>query len=237
MTDEKTMTLVEHLDELRTRIIISLVAWVVCTGAAYYYTPQILSLFTSFMSTKLVFTNPAEGFFTYLKISMLTGLFVSLPIILHQVLLFISPGLEKNERKWVMRLVPVAILLFLGGVLFAYFVLIPVTMKFFMSFATKDLVPMITIGGFINYVLTLIILTGLMFQMPMIVFFLALIGIVDSAMLRDKRRYVIVMIFVVAAVATPTPDAFTQVIVSAPLILLYELSILVVWLTERKKRK
>jgi sec-independent protein translocase protein TatC len=237
MADDKTMTLVEHLDELRTRIIISLVAWVVCTGAAYYYTPQILSLFTSFMSTKLVFTNPSEGFFTYLKISMLTGLFVSLPIILHQVLLFISPGLEKNERKWVFRLVPVAIILFLAGVLFAYFVLIPVTMKFFMSFATKDLVPMITIGGFINYVLTLIILTGLMFQMPMIVFFLALIGLVNSVMLRDKRRYVIVMIFAVAAVATPTPDAFTQIIVSLPLILLYELSILVVWLTERKKRK
>lgn len=236
MTDEKTMTLVEHLDELRTRIIISLVAWAVCSVVAYYFTPQILSLFTRFISTKLVFTNPSEGFFTYLKISMVTGLFVSLPIILHQVLLFISPGLEKNERKWVLRLVPFAMILFLLGVLFAYFVLIPVTMRFFMSFATNDLVPMITIGGFISYVLTMIILTGLMFQTPMVVFFLSLIGLVDSRVLREKRRYVILLIFILAAVATPTPDAFTQVIVSVPLLVLYEISILCVRLVERKKR-
>ncbi len=236
MTDEKTMTLVEHLEELRTRIIISLFAWVVCSVAAYYFTPQILSLFTTFISTKLVFTNPTEGFFTYLKISMVTGLFASLPIILHQVLLFVFPGLEKNEKKWIRRLVPFSMLLFLGGVLFAYFVLIPVTMRFFMSFATKDLVPMITIGGFISYVLTLIILTGLMFQTPLVVFFLALIGLVDSRFLREKRRYVIVLIFIIAAVATPTPDSFTQIIVSIPLIVLYEISILFVRLVERKRK-
>jgi len=235
MTDEKTMTLVEHLDELRNRIIISLIAWAVCSAVAYYFTPQILSLFTVFIQTKLVFTNPSEGFFTYLKISMVTGLFLSLPIILHQALVFISPGLEKNEKKWVERLVPFAMILFLTGVLFAYSVLIPVTMRFFMSFATDDLVPMITIGGFISYVLTMIILTGLMFQTPMIVFFLALIGLVDSKLLREKRRYVILLIFILAALATPTPDAFTQVIVSVPLIVLYELSILCVRLVERKK--
>ncbi len=105
-----------------------------------------------------------------------------------------------------------------------------------MSFATNDLVPMITIGGFISYVLTMIILTGLMFQTPMVVFFLSLIGLVDSRVLREKRRYVILLIFILAAVATPTPDAFTQVIVSVPLLVLYEISILCVRLVERKKR-
>jgi sec-independent protein translocase protein TatC len=233
--DDKKMTLLEHLDELRLRILYSLLAWVICSIGAYFFTPAILRLFTSMINTKLVFVNPTEALFAYLKIAMFVGFFVSLPIVLYQVLFFIIPGLKKDERKWVLRLVPFAVLLFFTGVLFAYFVLIPVSLRFFLSFGTSDLVPMITIGGFISFVLTLLIICGVTFQTPMIILFLGLIGLVDSRILAEKRKYVIVFFFVLAAIATPTPDAFTQIIVTIPLLFLYEVSILLLRIIEKRR--
>jgi sec-independent protein translocase protein TatC len=231
--DEKKMTLIEHLDEMRSRIIYSLLAWIICSSVAYFFTPSILRLFTSMIQTKLVFVNPTEALFAYLKIAMLMGLFISLPIVLYQILIFVLPGLKKEERRWVLRLVPFSVLLFFAGVLFAYFILIPVTLRFFLSFGTSDLVPMITIGGFISFVLTLLIICGVTFQTPLIILFLGLVGLVNSRILSEKRKYVIVFFFVLTAVATPTPDAFTQIIATIPLLFLYEISIVLLRIIEK----
>lgn len=237
MIDDKQMTLFEHLDELRSRIIYSLLAWIVSSTAAYFFTPHILRLFTSMIKTRLIFVNPTEAFFAYLKIALLMGLFIALPFILFQIALFVFPGLEKAERRWVGALVPAVVVLFFLGVLFAYFVLIPITLRFFMSFGTSDLQPMITIGNFISFVLTLTILCGIIFQTPLTILFLGLIGIVSAKMLREKRKYVILFFFILSAIATPTPDAFTQIIVAIPMLLLYEVGIILVWIVEKRKKK
>jgi sec-independent protein translocase protein TatC len=237
MSQEKKMTLVEHLEELRFRIIHAVIAWVAASTGAYFFTPRLLGLFTGLVHTKLVFINPMEAFMAYLKIAMLLGFFVSLPFILFQILAFVVPGLEKHEKKWVLRLVPFAVLLFFLGFLFGCFVLIPIALKFFLSFATDDLVPIITIGGLVSFVLSLTIVSGLIFQTPMVILLLSIIGVVNSTLLREKRRYIILLFFILAAVATPTPDAFTQIVVAIPLILLYELSILIVRAIEKKKTK
>lgn len=186
--------------------------------------------------TKLVFVNPTEAFFAYLKIAMFMGFFVSLPFILYEIMMFVLPGLEKGEKKWAIILVPCVMLLFIVGVIFAYFVLIPVALRFFLSFGTSDLQPMLTIGSFISFVLTLIIVCGLIFQTPLTIFFLGLIGIVNSRLLREKRRYIIVAFFVISMLITPTPDAFTQIVVAIPLIGLYELGIFLVWLLEKGRK-
>ncbi len=231
------MPLVEHLEELRHRIIFSIIAWVLASSAAYYFTPRLIGIFTGMVKTKLVFINPMEAFLAYLKIALLLGLFIALPFILYQALAFIVPGLEKHEKKWVLCLVPVAVLLFFSGALFACYILIPITLRFFLSFATNDLVPMITIGGLMSFVLTFIILCGLIFQTPLVILFLALIGLVNSTMLREKRKYMIIVFFIVAAVATPTPDAFTQIIVTIPMLVLYEISILLIRVIEGKRKR
>ncbi|MDQ7823145.1 MAG: twin-arginine translocase subunit TatC [Candidatus Eremiobacteraeota bacterium] len=236
MTDEKKMTLVGHLEELRLRIVYSIAVWILCTIGAYFLTPPVLSYLTGMLHTKLVFINPAEAFMAYFKVALTLGLFAALPVILHQTLLFIVPGLEPHEKKWVLLLVPMAVLLFFAGLAFACLVLIPATLGFFLSFQTESLTPMITIGGFVSFVTTLVIMSGLIFQMPLVILFLGLIGIVNSRFLREKRRYAVFAIFVIAAIATPTPDAFTMTIVALPMVALYEISLLLVWIIERKKR-
>jgi len=237
MSEDTQMPLIEHLEELRRRIIYSIAAWVLASSAAYYFTPRLIAIFTGMVKTKLVFINPMEAFLAYLKIALLLGLFIALPYILYQALAFIVPGLEKHEKKWVLCLVPVAVLLFFAGAFFACCVLIPITLRFFLSFATTDLVPMITIGGLMSFVLTFVILCGLIFQTPLVILFLALIGLVNSSLLREKRKYMVIAFFIVAAVATPTPDAFTQVVVTIPMIVLYEFSILLISVLEKRKRR
>lgn len=234
--EEKSLTLMEHLEELRGRLFWSIIWWFVASCACYYYVPFLLDLSRDTFLNKnvqLIFTKPTEAFIAYLKVAMVAGLFLSSPITLYNVLMFVAPGLKPNEKKWVFRLVPASVLLFLAGVFFAFKVVLPVTMHFFLSFQTESLNPMFQVGDFLGFITGMLGLCGLSFQLPLLLFFASLLGIVSSRQLAEGRRFAIFFCALVAAVATPTPDAFTMGVVALPLWILFEISVIVIRITGR----
>ena len=220
------MPLTAHLGEMRNRIMWSLAAWTVASIGAWFATPWIISMMRRPLgNTQLVFLKPTEAFMVYLKTAVLFGFFAALPVVLYQIAAFVSPGLEENEKRWIRRTVPGALLLFVAGVLFGYFAVLPVTLGFFMGFQSEDIKAMISLSEYIGFISMMLIVCGLIFQTPIVILVLAAIGLVDAPKLRSSRRYAILLIFIIAAVVTPTPDAFTQAVVAAPMLVLYELSI------------
>lgn len=235
-SEEGALTITEHLQELRSRVGQSIVAWLIASVGCYYFVPGLLDFTRDRFLNKnvqLIFTRPTEAFIAYLKVAMVAGLFVASPIVLYHVIMFLAPGLKPAEKRWVFRLVPVSILLFACGCLFAFFVVLPVTMHFFLSFSTEALNPMFQVGDFLGFVTGLILLCGASFQLPLILFFAALAGLINSKQLREGRRYAIFLSAVVAAVATPTPDAFTMGVVALPIWILFEISVIVIRISGR----
>lgn len=218
-----------HLAELRNRILWALASWATCSVGAWFLTPRLIAVMRRPIGdVQLVFLRPTEAFMVYLKVAMLGGLFLALPFILYQVVAFVSPGLENHEKRWLKRIVPASFFLFIIGGTFGYFCVLPVTMTFFLNFQTADLRAMISLSEYIGFISMMIIVCGLVFQTPIVIVILAAVGLVDANMLRRSRRWAILIIFVIAGIVTPTPDAFTQCVVAVPMIVLYELSILFV---------
>jgi len=229
------MPLTAHLGELRGRLMWSILAWVVASIGAWFLTPKAIELMRRPLgSAHLVFLKPTEAFMVYLKTAILSGFFIALPFVLYQVAAFVAPGLESHEKRWVRRVVPGALLLFITGVVFGYYCVLPAAMSFFMSFQTEDVKAMISLSEYIGFITMMLIVCGLIFQTPIVILILAAVGLVNAKMLRQNRRYAILAIFIIAAVVTPTPDAFTQSIVAAPMIVLYEISIWLVAATHRR---
>ena len=230
------LTLTGHLEELRSRVFWTIICWFIASCACYYFVPYLLD-FTrdSFLNkdVQLIFTKPTEAFIAYLKVAMVAGLFLSSPVTLYQVTMFVAPGLKANEKKWVFRLVPVSIILFCIGATFAFFVVLPVTLHFFLSFQTESLNPMFQIGEFLGFITGILALCGASFQLPLVLFFASLAGIVNSTQLREGRRIAIFLSALVAAVATTTPDAFTMSVVALPLWILFEISVILIRITGR----
>lgn len=234
--EEKSLTLTEHLEELRTRVFWTIFWWFAASCLCYYFVPYLLDFVRDAFLNKdvqLIFTRPTEAFIAYLKVAMVAGLFLSSPITMYQVIMFVAPGLKANEKKWVLRLVPVSAILFLLGSTFAFFVVLPVTMHFFLSFQTESLNPMFQIGDFLGFITGILALCGASFQLPLILFFASLAGLVNSTQLREGRRIAIFLSALVAAVATPTPDAFTMSVVALPLWILFEISVILIRITGR----
>ncbi len=223
--EDKKITFVEHLEELRSRIIKSVIFIIVVSGVVYTLAGKILSYLVKPVGGTLVFIGPAEAFVTNIKIALFGGLFLSSPFILCQIWQFISQALRKSERKYVLIFGPVSFIFFILGIGFGYFVIVPIGLKFLLGFATDFLVPMITISKYISFIGTMTFAFGVVFQLPLAMLFLAKIGIVTPAFLSQKRRHAIVIIFIVGALLTP-PDVITQCLMAGPLILLYELGIL-----------
>jgi sec-independent protein translocase protein TatC len=241
------MGFLEHLEELRRRIIYSIVAVAVgfffCWGYAekifeLMQRPIMLALQRNGLSEKLVYLNPTEPFNLYLKIGAMAGLFVASPFVLYQIWLFISPGLYRHEKRYVMPFMFSTVALFLGGGYFGYKLVYPQALEFLISYG-KQFQPMITIGEYTDLFLTIIIGLGVIFEMPILVFFLALMGIVSASWMWRNLRYSILIIFIIAAVLTPTTDILNMCIFAAPMVALYVISIGIAWLvhpTQRKKR-
>lgn len=231
---DQSLTLTEHLEELRARMFWCIISWFIAACLCYYFVPHLLD-FTrdSFLNkdVQLIFTRPTEAFIAYIKVAMVAGLFLSSPVTLYHIVMFISPGLKPEEKKWIFRLVPVSIILFCIGVGFAFVVVLPVTMHFFLSFQTASLNPMFQVGDFLGFITGILALCGASFQLPLLLFFASLIGIVNSKQLREGRRFAIFLSALVAAVATPTPDAFTMGVVALPLWILFEISVIFIRLT------
>jgi len=239
------MSLLEHLEELRRRIIYSLIAIAVGFGLAWNYAesifklmeqPVISALRANHLSEKLVYTNPTEPFNIYLKIGLIAGLFIASPAVLYQVWMFISPGLYRNEKKYVLPFLFFTVGLFLAGGYFGYRIVYPAALTFLIDYG-REFQPMITIGEYTDLFLTVIVGLGIVFELPTLVFFLALMGVVDAGFLWRNIRYAILAMFFIAAVLTPTTDILNMCIFAGPMVALYLLSIGIAWLVHPKRRR
>ncbi|HTD23417.1 MAG TPA: twin-arginine translocase subunit TatC [Terriglobales bacterium] len=245
MEHMKSMSLIEHLEELRRRILWA-VGWVaagfsVCWGYhdaiyAYVQKPILQALEKNHMEPRLVVTSPTEAFNLYVKVALVAGIFVSSPFVLYQVWLFISPGLYRREKRYILPFMLSTVTLFLCGGLFGYKVAFPQALNFLIDFG-KQFTPMITVTEYSSLFLTIILGLGLVFEMPILVFFLSLMGIVSPGWLWRNLRYAILVIFIIAAILTPTSDVMNMCIFAAPMVVLYILSIGVAWLVHPKQRK
>jgi sec-independent protein translocase protein TatC len=239
---KKEMPFLEHLEELRQRILKSLAALVLLSCASFAATDWILDFLTYPNShlanpAKLIFLKPTAMLMLRMEIALAAGLIASLPVIIYQIWQFISPGLLPGERKYVIPVILLTCLCFLVGGSFAYFVMIPVVLPFLFSLGTKAIEANINISDYMSFVLRLILATGLVFELPVVAFFLARLGLVTPAFLRKSRKYAVILIFVVAAIITPTPDPVNQTILAIPLMLLYEISIWVTVLAYKKRQE
>lgn len=220
----REMTLVGHLGELRLRIVISVVAIVVGTIASYVYVDELMKFVTA-PAGKLYFMSPAEGFFAYLKLAVFCGLMLAVPVILWQVWVFVEPALTFGEKKWAIIMVPGSVVLFFSGVAFAYLLVWPATIKFFLGFGSESLQPMLSLGQYLSFMLSFILPFGIIFNLPLGLLILAKMGIISSAFLAKQRRMMILVAFIAGGIITPTPDIFSQTMMAIPIIILYEASI------------
>lgn len=236
---DRELTLVEHMSELRKRVIVSLVALGLASVISLPFATNLLKILkipTKDIIEKLAFFGPQEAFLIYMRIAFLCGLTVSMPIILYQVWAFVSPAIEERLKKYSAYFILFCSLSFIAGCLFAYFILIPPALKFLLSFAKDDLEPVISAQKYISFVISLILGCGLVFQMPVLSFILTKAGALNSRILRDKYKYAILVIFIVAAVITPTADAFNMLILAMPMLLLYEISVWISFLARAKPK-
>lgn len=218
------MTLVGHLGELRTRIVISVIAIVLGTILAYYFIDPLMAFVTA-PAGKLYFMSPAEGFFSYLKLAVFSGLMLALPVVIWQVWLFVSPALTSSEKKWALIMAPGSVALFFSGVAFAYLLVWPAAIKFFLGFGTETLLPMLSLGQYLSFLISFVLPFGIIFNLPLGLLILAKLGVISSAFLAKYRKVMVVASFVIGGIITPTPDIFSQTMMAVPIMLLYEASI------------
>jgi sec-independent protein translocase protein TatC len=239
------MGFLEHLEELRRRIIYSLLALVVGFFACWGYAEKIYEIMQRpimaalqhhGLSEKLVYLDPTEPFNIYLKVAALAGLFVTSPFILYQVWAFISPGLYRNEKRYVVPFMVSTVSLFLAGGYFGYKLVYPQALDFLIGFG-RQFQPMITIEKYTDLFLVIIIGMGAIFEMPILVFFLSLMGIVTAGWMWRNLRYSILVIFIIAAILTPTTDILNMCIFAAPMVGLYVFSIGIAWIVHPKQRR
>ncbi|NOZ61517.1 MAG: twin-arginine translocase subunit TatC [Calditrichaeota bacterium] len=237
-SDEKVMPFLDHLEELRQRLLKSLLSVILLSIGSYFVSHEIMQILLHPYprNEKLIFLAPTEGFIVHIKIALFAGILLSLPVIFYQLWQFVSPGLYKKEKKYIPVFVFVSVFFFAVGALFCYFIIIPYGLNFLLSFGSDQLQPTIRIQDYLKFVTLLIIVFGTIFELPLLAYFLTRLGILTPDFLRSKRRYGIVLIFFVAAILTP-PDVFTQVCLALPLILLYEISIWVSKFVYRKQEK
>jgi sec-independent protein translocase protein TatC len=240
-TEDQKMSLTEHLVALRKSLTRSLIAVGIGFGACYYFKDWIFDIVTRPLTqvlpknSYLIYTGLTEAFFVYMKLAFFASLIITSPFIIYQIWEFISPALHSNEKKYVVPFVFFSTLLFVSGVLFGYFIALPPAFQFFVSFNNKYLQAMISFSDYLSLFVTFLLGFGLSFELPIFMFFLAKLGIVNAKMLSKNRRYAILVIFIVAAILTPSPDALSQILMAIPLIFLYEVSIFVVKFAEKKK--
>jgi len=239
------MGFLDHLEELRKRLIYCVLSIVGGFGCCWWFheklfnwiqKPIVTVLAAHGLDTHLVYTNPTEPFNIYLKVSFIAGIFVAAPFILYQVWGFIAPGLYKHERRYVMPFMSSTVFLFVAGGFFGYRIVYPAALDFLINWSWQ-FKPMITIGEYLDLFMTIILGLGIVFEMPILVFFLALFGIVSAGWMWRNLRYSILVIFIVAAIITPTTDIMNMCVFAAPMIILYVLSIGVAWLVHPKRRK
>jgi sec-independent protein translocase protein TatC len=240
MADEK-IGFTEHLEELRKRLIICLLAVACGFSASYYFADRIFRFLSAPLYKELpqgssfIFTGLTDAFFTYIKLSFFTGICLAIPVILHQTWRFVAPGLYETEKRYAGPFIALGTAFFVTGVLFGYYIVFPVAFKFFVSYSTDSIKIMPSIKEYLSFSCAFLLAFGAIFEIPIILFFLVRIGIVSETVLRKNRKYAFLLAFVVAAILTPTPDVVNQCLMAVPIIVLYELSLIMMKLLPVKK--
>jgi sec-independent protein translocase protein TatC len=230
----------EHLEELRKRLVVSLIAIFVAFLLAWYWAPAIFEFLARPIRSvlppgqNLAYTTLTEPFLMYFRVALLAGTLLASPVLLWQLWLFISPALYRREKRWVLPFVGFGVLFFLSGCAFAYYEAFPLVVKFLVGVG-KPFQAVITINQYVSLASKLILGLGLCFEMPILVFFLARLGIVSERWLLAKFKYAVLVIFVIAAIITPTPDVATQCVFALPMITLYLLGILIAWIFRKRE--
>lgn len=239
MSEEK-LPFIAHLEELRKRIIICLVTSVLGFALSYSFAKEIFDFLARPLKqalppgSSLIFTTPTEAFFVYLKTAFVAGIFLASPVILFQIWQFVSPGLYEKERRYLIPFVFVSTLLFVGGGAFGYFVVLPPAFKYLIGFAGSSIQALPTMREYFGFTSTFLFAFGIVFEVPVFILLLAKMGIVNYRMLCRFQKYAVVLSFIVGAVLTPGPDVFSQLMMALPLLALYEISLLLARLFEKK---
>jgi sec-independent protein translocase protein TatC len=225
----------EHLRELRDRLIKAVLVVVLTTGLSLAFAEQEVQVLVQLASPhKLIALTPTETFVSYLKVAFITGIAISMPLLIYQLFRFLAPGLTKTERRWILTSLPAVTLFFIMGVLFCYFLVLPSALNFLLNFGTGiEVTP--TISKFLDFVTHFLLAVGIAFETPVIIFVLAKLGVATPKRLSRFRRWAYLLAFVIAAIITPTPDPINQTIVAVPIILLYELGTLFARLGVRRE--
>src|SRR5512138_2997038 len=223
---DRELSLVQHLTELRDRLMVAAIAVVVTTAIAFFFTTDIIKLLTvPAGNVPLITLSPTENFTTYMRVALFSGIALAMPVILYEIYAYIDPALMPNERKLALRMGPFILLLFIGGMLFCYFLLLPNAVTFLTHFASEVFVNQLRASEYLSFVTTFILGMGLVFEMPVIIYALVRLHVVRRSWLAKQRRYVFLLVFVVGAIITPTPDPFNQTLVAVPMYLLFELGL------------
>jgi len=254
---ETKMPLTAHLADLRKRIFISLIAILIGFIATFSYSEELfrfltfplryqvlLSISSPFVqlvekniknNPTLVFLAPAEAFWMHMKVSLIAAVVLSLPVIFLQLWKFISPGLQHKEKKYVIPFVIITTAFFLIGAAYCYFLVLPFAMGFLLTYKTESMVPMLSVEKYVDFCLKFILAFGAIFELPIVIVFFTRMGFVSPKTLAKHRKYAILLAFVAAAILTPTPDVFNQTLMAVPIIVLYEIGILVSRIFVRRK--
>jgi len=230
------LTVTGHLQELRQRLVKSVIVVIITTSISFFFAKQIFDiLIRPAGDINLIFVEMTEMFGTYMKVALASGIALAMPFLVYQLVMFVSPALTRQEKRYVYLMLPFVAFMFLGGLAFGYFILVPPATNFLISFGSDIAEPQIRIGNYISIVLRLLLCIGAVFETPVIILFLTKIGVITPKWLANKRKYAFVGAFILAAIITPTFDPVNQSLVAAPLIILYETSIWISKLVWRGK--
>ena len=242
MENNEKQPFMSHLEELRKRLVICAISVGIGFVIAYFFAEQLFQILVLPLKQnmkegqQLIFTNLPEMFFAYLKTALVTGILASAPIIFYQLYKFVAPGLYRHERSLVVPFVISSTLLFVGGSLFGYFIVFPFGFRFFLGFANESIQALPSVKEYFSFAVKLLFAFGLVFELPVVAFFLGKMGILTPELMRRKRKYAILLTFALGAILTP-PDIVTQCMMAGPLIILYEISIFVVRMAKEKKEE
>ncbi|MBW2645960.1 MAG: twin-arginine translocase subunit TatC [Deltaproteobacteria bacterium] len=240
MENDVKLPFTNHLEELRKRLIVCFIAVGVCFAICYGFSKKLFEILMGPLiaalppGDKLIYTGLPDAFFTYLKVALLAGIFLAIPVIFYQIWMFVMPGLYEKEKRMVLPAVVLSSIFFTGGALFGYFVVFPFGFKFFMGFSSDFIRPMPSIKEYLSFSSKLLLAFGIVFEMPLFIIILTKLGVVKVSQLTAYRKYVIVVFFVFSAILTP-PDVVTQIMMAGPLMILYELSIIAAKIISKKK--
>lgn len=236
-SDAAEMPISGHLQEFRSRLIKSVLVLVISAGAAFYFSEILIVWIKRPIDVDLVFLSPAEAFWADLKISLFFGFLCAFPFILYEIWLFIAPGLLREERGLLWPFFGLGVLFFFSGILFSYFVALPFALRFLLNYGlAAGIKPMLSVSNYIDFNLKIMFAFGMIFELPLVMVLLSKMGLLTTDFLIKNRKFAILGAFVVAAIATPTPDMFNQLIMAVPLIVLYEIGILTIRLLGGKQK-